>query len=237
MRILRLTNSDDVRSDIPANTAVPALIGEQFLAVTGEPIDWIVRVIWPSAELPDIIDSWIERYQPDVVELGINGYWYIYRSVPLKLKRQFGPLGRLLGDAGLRAGDISWLVRTRGYHWTRLALLRTAGGATYFTPQEIRDLTESLARRILRHEDVSLIVRGNLWPWESAPKRDLWMYLRLKELCEKLRVPLLANDPRGVDYQFFLAMEDADRLHSTFTGRQWVADQETPALVELWKHR
>lgn len=237
MRILRLTNSDDMMSATPEAERTPALIGQRFTCATGEPIDWTVRVIWPSPELPDIIDSWIERYEPDVVQLGINGYWYIYRSVPLKLQRQFGPIGAKIGGLGLKAGDIPWITRTRGYHWTRAALLKTVGGATYFSPQEIRQLTETLARRILRHEQVTLMVKANLWPWASDPRRDLWMYLRLTELCAELHVPLLATDPRTVDHDFFLAMEAADRLHTGLAGRTWVAEQESRMLVDLWRNR
>lgn len=237
VRVLRLTNSDDIRTDYPAGESIPALIASRFEAATGESIDWTVRVIWPSPELPDILNSWIDRFEPDVVQLGINGYWYIYRSVPLKLQRQFGWLGEKAGAVGAKAGTMPWLTQTRGFHWSRAGLLKTIGGATYFTPQEIRDLTETLARLVLRRESLSLMVKGSLWPWQSDPRRDLWMYLRLTELCTNLHVPLLATDPRTVDHEFFLAMEAADRLHSGLAGRHWVAEQETPILVDLWQSR
>ncbi len=140
-------------------------------AATGETVEIIPRVIWPSAQLPDIIDGWMERYSPDIVLFQINGFWYLYASVPLLFERKLGRVGKQISRAGLRAGRTPWIVKTRVFHFGRRVALRTIGGAHYFTPAEVCEIVEACLRRIVRHEGAGLIVQGQFAPSTWAAPR------------------------------------------------------------------
>lgn len=237
MKVLRLTTSEDVRADVPEQERIYGMAAARFHALTGEAAEFTVRVIWPSPELPEIIDNWVGRYEPDVVQFCVNGYWYIYRSVPLQIERKLGRLGKPLASLGFKAGDINWFTRTKPYHWTREALLRTVGGATYFTVDEVVQVTEASLRRIARHEDVSIVLKGQLAPWASDPVRDYQAYVKMRDLAERLHVPYLANDPRGVDVRQALDEEDSDRLHFLPAARMRQVEPEADMLVNVWRER
>lgn len=236
MRLLKLTNSDDLRVDVPPAELPHNLAAARFQELTGEPCEAIARVIWPSPALPDIVDGWIKRYEPDIVMFGINGYWYIYRSVPLQVQRKFGRLGRPLARAGFKAGRIPWITRTGAFHAVRWLGLNTVGGAHYFEIDQVLDVVEPSLRRILVREDLPVIVRGALWHWESDLPQEHAMHVRLVELSERLRVRYLGRDPFAPD-EAMPKFTDSDRLHTNREGRLWVADCEAQALAEEWRAR
>ena len=67
MRVLRLTNSNDLLSTFPPaalSSAVADRVVGEFTGVTPETI---VRAVWPGPELPGIIQRWLLRYEPDLV--------------------------------------------------------------------------------------------------------------------------------------------------------------------------
>lgn len=67
MRILRLSTSDDLRPELPESGRIHRLVEQAFAAETGEPVETLIRVIWPTPGLADVIDRWLESYDPDVV--------------------------------------------------------------------------------------------------------------------------------------------------------------------------
>ncbi len=237
MNVLRLGNSDDLRADIPVAQQAHSIVAAHLSEATGEQANVVTRIIWPAHELPDLIDSWIGRYRPDIVQLGVNGFWYIYRSVPLQLERKLGRFGNPFANFGYRAGNLSWLNTTPPYHWARTAMLKTVGGATYFEVDEIVELVEACLRRILRHEDVSIILKGQLGRWASDPARDYEMYEALRKLSDRLHVPYLALDPRTEDANASLAKEERDRLHFNLDTRQKNARREADCMLQVWRER
>src|SRR4029079_15876972 len=86
VRILRLSNSDDMREapDVPRRAY--RIVEAALTAETGEPVETIVRDAWPEPNLPDVVDGWLKRYEPDIVFLKVSSYWFTYRSTPLKFQ-------------------------------------------------------------------------------------------------------------------------------------------------------
>lgn len=99
MRLLRLTNSYDTDPAIAEDANKKTLVESLFQQATGEPMETIVRVVWPDPVLPELIDKWLKRYQPDVVLLVVSSYWFTYVSAPARIQRTFGRVGKPIADA------------------------------------------------------------------------------------------------------------------------------------------
>lgn len=158
MKILRLTNSNDVLAG--ASTNRPSLIGSLLEDRYGEPIETVVKTPWPNGRMPEVVEAWVRREQPDVVFLSVVNYWYNYPSVPLRLRRLLGPLGDRLARLGFRAAENRIIGPSLPFRLGRKALLRTLGGDYHFEPEELVSVIEATARRILRNEGVILVVWG-----------------------------------------------------------------------------
>lgn len=91
MRILRLTNSQDLNPLIPEDRRAWSIAEHVFEAQTGERAETIIKIIWPGPELPGIVDGWMERYQPEIVVLHVSGLWFTYDSSLAKLDAGSAP--------------------------------------------------------------------------------------------------------------------------------------------------
>ena len=123
MRILRLSTSDDLRPEVPETDRIHRLVEHAFAAETGQPVETMIRVIWPTPALPDAIDRWLQSYDPDVVFFRVSSYWFTYESVPLRLERsRLGRPARALARAGFASADAPRLAYTPLYRGTRNVL-------------------------------------------------------------------------------------------------------------------
>lgn len=156
VKILRLTNSNDVLSTTNRPEALRQGL-EQFL---GEPVEIVVKTIWPTETLPETVEKWVAREQPDLVWVGLVNYWYEYMSVPKRLERLLGPFGKRASDLGFKAADAQWLSNNFAFRAMRRALQQTIGGDPHFTPQQVVERMEAVARRVLRSEGVVLVMWG-----------------------------------------------------------------------------
>jgi hypothetical protein len=236
VRVLQLTTSDPFHETGVPDEARSHRIAERMLAeACGEPVETVLRVIWPSPALPDIVDRWMTQYSPNLVVLNVNGYWYLYPSVPLLFERRFGRVGKPLAKAGFSAGRTSWIAQRRLFHWGRWLALRTVGGAYYFTPDEVVDVVTQCVRRILAHENVALVIRGNLLGWSEGPRgAELAVHTALERLAGDLHVTWLARDAtRAVEGQQMY--QTGDRLHSTVELHRFYGEREGAAMVEAWR--
>lgn len=158
MKVLRLTNSNDI---LPGTAdARPGLLRERLEAYMGEPVEIVVKAIWPTESLPATVEKWVEREQPDLVWLGVVNYWYEYQSVPKRMERLFGRFGSTVSHLGFRAADTPWLSQNAAFRAVRGALQRTVGGDPHFTPEHIVQVVGTIARRVLRSEGTVLVIWG-----------------------------------------------------------------------------
>lgn len=236
MRALHLTDSDATHvSDVPEAERSFRVAERMLAAASGEAVETINRSIWPSPQLPDIIDGWMERYRPDLVMFHVNGFWYLYPSVPLKLERTLGRFGRPLARAGFKAGSTRWIATTRAFHWARRLALRTVGGAYYFTPDEVIQNVEACVRRIVAHENIGLVLRGNLVGWpDGEQSREAAVHSALANLARELHVHFLARDWRTPTPAREL-YSSGDRMHSNSAVHAFYGEQEGNAFIEAWR--
>ncbi|MEP6872156.1 MAG: hypothetical protein ABI939_09960 [Anaerolineaceae bacterium] len=242
MRVLRLSTSDDRPGRVAAGQAAHEVVERILRDATGEAVETVVRPIWPDESLPDLIDRWMERYEPDLVFLRVNGFWFQYESVPLKIERKFGRLGKPLARAGTRMGEVSWLARSRTFRRVQYFALRVLGGATHFTTDQVIASMEECMRRIIAHEHVGLVVRGTDGRRAGElPGRSIAAYERRRKqvesalagICAGLHVRYMGTTEM-FDRNKMDAMLGADRFHRGAEGHLIAGEAEGVALLKVW---
>ena len=243
MRILRITNSDDLNPSVPESLRSPA-VAERILAeATGESSETVVRIIWPGPTLPGLIDEWIVRYQPDLILLVVTSFWFTYESVPLKIEREFGPIGRPIARAGYRAAGNPTFSQSRLFHAGRRLALRTIGGAVHFTPEQVVGTIEACVRTILAHENVALVVRGPYAAFTSdagssarqrAERRWFEVHGAVERLCRQLHVEYISFE-KPVSNENDRGRFQGDFVHVTEEGHRERAEAEARAMLAAWR--
>ena len=245
MKILRLTNSNDFYGDVADSERGYRVIESALMADTGEEVVTARRIIWPADHLPELVERWVEEEKPDVVFLKTSAFWYAYESVPRRLQRRFGRPGKTVGTAGLKAAATPSVAHNALFRKLRYLAQATIGGDTNFTVDYCIENMEAVIRRVLRHEDTLLVVRGSRGGRErpEVPKkvgarheaRRIEFNDRLNALCADLSVPMVRGNQRR---KFDLSMRLSDQFHSNAKGHADGGAFEAAALVEIWReHR
>jgi len=241
--ILRLTNSDDFNERVPEGERAQAVAERVFAAETGVAATTVSKVMWPTPAFPTHLDRWLDESKPDLVMLRIAAYWVTFRSVPLRLKRRTGRVGKALSDIGTASARVRWLAETPPYHGIRRALLRTIGGDANFTVDEVVSVVEASARRVLAREGTVLVVRGpqNALSADMSPRALAWaearrlqLHRRTRELCERLHVEYIGRDEpysKGDDPAVFFG----DLVHATVMTHRSRGEEEGLAMAAAWK--
>jgi len=238
MKVLKLCTSDEFTSDVPDEQRAYRVAERVIADAAGEPVETILKPIWPRAELPAIIERWMMEHQPDLVLFVVSPFWMTFESVPLKLQRRFGRAGKAVGNLGTRTTRIPWLVTLRPYQFARRMAIRTIGGAYHFEPEYIADLTERCARVILREEKAGLVIRGPLVALgrhgssgtrRRAGLRRLETHRRLKEIASRLHAGYVGAEAEPYDER------SLDAVHSTAVAHRQRGMMEGQALAEAWK--
>ena len=242
MKILRLTNSNDFYGDVADSDRGYRLIETALSDACGVEVETIRRTIWPADDLPDIVERWVSEHRPDMVFLKTSSYWYSYESVPLKFQRKFGRIGKAAGDAGLRAATTPSVAHNAVFRKLRYFAQATIGGDTNFTVDYTLQTVEAVIRRVLRHEDTLLVVRGSRGGRDrpEVPKkvaarheaRRVEFNTRLNQICADLSVPMVRGSQRR---KYDPSERQADRFHSNAKGHASSGSFEALALVEIWR--
>ena len=222
---------------------MPALAAAHFTATTGEPVEREARVAWPNDSLPGLLDRWVERFDPEMVVFVVNVFWFAFESVPLKLERRFGRLARPFTNAGRSVAAKPWPGETRGFRLVRKVALRTIGGATYFTSDEVLRVTEECIKVVLARESTALVIRG---PWSvlgedggqdglrAAEKRRLTVNAGLETLCRRYQVEYVGR-AGTLSMDEWKAVSRGDGLHVNAAGHRERGEAEGAAMVRAWR--
>ena len=245
MRILRLTNSNDFAGDVADGDRSYRAVEAAMEAAFGEPVETIRKVIWPADDLPDIVERWVVQYRPDIVLLKPNSFWYAYESVPARVRRKLGWLGRAgqsVGDSGFRAARQPWLAYNPVFPKFRYVAQATIGGDTHLPVEYCLANMEAVIRRVLRHEDTVLVVRGSRGgrdrpelPKKVAARNDArraQFRAGMERICAELSVPLLSKSERR---KYDTSVYQADRFHANAAGHAQQGEFEARGMVEAWR--
>jgi hypothetical protein len=242
MKVLWLGNSTDQRGRIADTDMRSNVVAHELEAATGEPVEMVVRSIWPNERLVGLVERWMDEEAPDIVMLRTVAFWFNYESVPLRVDRLLGPLGKPLKNAGMGMAKSSWIGERAIFHWLRRWTLRLIGGDTYFTPDEVIERQSAAIRAIVRREGVGLVAylpkaRTDYYPSAKAKARAearrRKVHDALAQLCEELHVPYLGSvQPR---YLTEKATTVGDRLHPDAEEHRRRASEELPYVLEAWR--
>ena len=243
MKILRLTNSSDVHPGVAPEERSPAVAERIVSEATGEPVETVVKGLWPTPGFPAVLERWINEYEPDVVFIRLSSFWVAYESVPLRIRRRLPQrIGEPVATAGVRLGDRPWLIERRAYKLARTAVVRTIGGDTHFTPQEVGQTFDGMFRRILEDESILPVVRGtNLLLNSAGTKSGLERSKRrvsalnheVEAACTRNRVQFFAEPPAA-------KLSDSrlkDDLHDSAEAHRLLGEDDAAAILEALRGR
>lgn len=242
MKVLRLGQSDQRIGGVPEHARTWYVAGEVLARATGEPVETVLREIWPEPSLPDLVDRWIERYQPDLVFMKTNDYWVCTQSVPLRLQRKFGRPGKSAGALGKRMADAPRIAHTRLFKAGRLAMLRTIGGDRYFEPEDVVATLEACLRRIVAHEAVVPVVSGSVgmlhppygWGGErQAIARRTAVHEGMARVCAQLHVAYTGR-AGVISKDEYAGLIGGDGLHRNEAGQRAAGQAEGEQMVRAW---
>lgn len=236
LRLLILGNSSDMKRPSAGHPTRAEVLKETVERELATDVEMMVRTLWPDGRLLERIERWLSEFEPDAVFLSVPGYWFLYESVPLKVQRTWGPVGRWIGGKALAASDGDF-SRTRLSRRVRRILLRVVGGSPQQEPQETLDDIEPCIRAIVRRESVALAVRtpqSNAW-WSRADYNREWragrlafVRERLLALCDSLSVPTVAERTREERAAEELERDEGHRSGAAFEAN---ATNDAAALI------
>ncbi|MEX2081438.1 MAG: SGNH/GDSL hydrolase family protein [Dehalococcoidia bacterium] len=240
MKVLFLGNSTDAGSYVPAESKATTMLAGDLERLYGQPFEIVTRGIWPDSDLPATVERWMEREHPELVYLGVVGWWMTFESVPLKLQRLLGPLGKPTANLGFRLAETPWIAHTAPFHWGRKLLGRVVGGDPHFTPDEVAESIGQTIRTVLRHEGTTLVVKGPQHKTRKgytkagtrrAEARRLSCHFALRELCAEVHVEYIGSDEPMYPTRSNKGMRIGDRLHANERGHQRRRGELLPYLV------
>jgi hypothetical protein len=243
MKVLRLATSADYYPAIPPEQRMPALIEGMFEQATGEPMETTIRVLYPSAASPGMLEDWLEEIRPDAVFIWVNPFWFAYESAPLRLRRGGGAVGRFAGRVARRASKKKWIARNPVYHVARRLAQKSLGATYYYEPEEVLAAMEAWLHVILRRETIVPAVYLPLFCLMYEPDaarlarseaRRLEVNALVAALCRRLHV--ICTSP-GEDPDLPIGREyvEADMMHPTAPVHRWFAEKQLPAHLAAWR--
>ncbi len=233
VRILFLGNSNEVLDLPPGALRRHEIIQAELARDFGE-AEVVTRPAWPTEKFPEVLARWIVEFAPDVVYLNVAEYWCLYESVPLRVERTFGRLGKPAAKAGLGAAATPWLAHNRVFRKFRETAQVLVQGATPFTPEEVVTRVMASVRVVLRNEGMVVVVDGqrgrrphstNARGRDRVEARRQFVHRALGAACARLHVlyggddvPQWETHPEGMDGH-------ADGLHQGVGGQAWMAHE------------
>ena len=236
VRVLFLGSSNDTGNWVGHAQKKHVLAGERLGEDLGEPVEFVVRGIWPTADLPEKVGEWIRDAEPDVIYLNTGSYWFLYRSVPLRVKRLLGRLGgQAAGDAGFRIAKSERWAHNAIFRTARRALQNTIGGDTHFTTQQVIDRMSECVRVAARSEGAVVVVKGphgksrytdRKRQFERDERERLKLHAAMEQLCAQLHVTYDGVGEGGVRHQaaYQRGTTTGDGLHANEIRHRHEAD-------------
>jgi len=242
MKLLWLGSSNDLAEVRDPSRQAPAIAAAALSRELGSDVEPVTRPIWPSPRLPSLVQKWMEEQDPDLVYMKSRPYAFCYESVPLRAERLLGPAGKPISRLGFRLADTPRIAHTPVLRAFRRLALATAGGSTFYTPQQVLAVLEACVRIVVRSEKATLVVRGPVGNSDFYHSKDArrrgeekrrWADRALARFCAELHVPYIsAERPRyeTLDLDYL-----GDRVHIGERGVGFEAREAAEALTGAWR--
>jgi len=242
MRVLRLSTSQETSGSTPPEARSRAIAERMLAEATGEPVETVVKFVWPDARLPHAVDRWLEQYRPDIVFLWVSSYPVCKQTAARHLYARHARVASALERACAMPLIAHLLPRAPGFDVIRRSVRRVVGVAADVEPAEAAEAVEATIRTILRHERLALVVRGSPKPVyitaaggrAAADARWREFFDAVRATSARLHVPYLADDEDATD-EHVLAFREPDALHLNAAGHARYGLIDGQALVEAWR--
>jgi hypothetical protein len=238
MKVLRLGVSHDVREDIPFDDR-QHVVAERILEdATGLEWETVIKSMWPTERLPELIERWVAAEEPDMVVLYLAGYWTSFGSTALRLERRVPFIGRTAANAARKLAESERAARHESLDRLRGVASRLIGVDFNFPPDELVERFEGIFRMLLRNEHLVVAVRGPGGPPQRLTKRQLRESRRRAELfragiadvCRRLHIEHLAYEELPAHIRI-----PGDPAHYTVEGARYTGTQEGTLMVRAWQ--
>ncbi len=242
MRILFLGNSNEQLALGPGVPLRHDLMREQLAPDFGG-VEVVLKPAWPNEAFAGIVDRWIDEYQPDMVYLNVAEYWCLYESIPLRLERSFGWLGRPFARLGTKAAETPWISHNAIFRSLHGFVKAFVAGAPQFEPEVVVDRVMECVRVGLRREGLVMVVDGQRGrrPHANSGRgrarveaRRQHVHRGLGEACARLHVTYESDDapqwqthPEGMEGH-------RDGFHQGPEGQVWMANEATALIRRAW---
>lgn len=238
MKVLRLGVSHDVREDIPLEDRQHVIAERMLEGVTGLEWETVTRSMWPTEKLPRLIDSWVEREQPDMVVLYLAGYWTSFGSTALRLERRLPLLGKRAASVARRVAENKTASKYESLDRLRGLVSAVIGVDFNFEPEELVERFEGIFRRLLQNENLVLAVRGPGRPPQRLTKRQQRMSIDrahrfqrgVADVCARLHIEHLAYEELPLELRL-----PGDPAHYTVEGARFSGRQEGELMIRAWR--
>ncbi len=242
MKILWVGNSNDRASaEVSEGQLRHKLLEPRLAEALGEPVEIVSRPLWPKPDAAQVLSSWLERFEPELVYLKANQFWFNHESVPLRIERMLGPLGRPVARASLRANGTGWLAHNSAFRRLRDFIRRRVQGAYYFEPDEVVLRLGECIRVALRNENAQVLVACafGISDRSSDEKtrrrleaRRLMVHRGLQRLCADLHVDYVgADQPHYLTRPILEQHLQSDQFHRDARGHRENVDQKFELLL------
>lgn len=223
IRVLRLGTSNDTLEAVPPPQRAVNACERTMVEILGQPVETIAKRIVPTPDAGDVVQRWMERYQPQAVILVISAVWTGYETSAYSLGHLLpGPFTRL-ADGVERMG-----ARTATNHGPALRIARriahgAVGVAPRYTPGEIIAAFSDCIRQVVRYEDVAFVVRGaeSRYPGDGRPATRARIEARRVEVdaaisatCRRLHIDYHGRPPDGPETDDHLFLPDGVHVHA-----------------------
>ncbi len=242
MRILRLSNSNDINARIPPERRMGSVVKALLEERLQETVEVQTRLLWPTPRCPELVSGWAEEFEPDIVYFLLSEYWTTYESVPLMLRRRFGRVGARLARLGKDSANTPWFAENAVFHRARNLAVRTIGGATPFTVDEALAAIEATVRLLARREETVIVVRGPAKAMNSGgdkaglrrnEKRLASFSAGAQAIAERYRTEWLTF-PAHLEHDADPSVLLGDRIHRNEEGHLAIALAEAETLSAIW---
>lgn len=245
VKVLILGNSNDTGNFVPEEAKRHVHLRDMLAAEFGDPVEIVVRHVWPNDRMIDWVLAGVDQAEPDMVYVNVTQYPFAYESTPMRVRRIFKRVGgEGFGDAGLRMANSKRWSHNAVFRAVRRAAQATVGGDTHFTAEEVAARYETLIRALLRREGMLVVVKGPMGKSKSDTARQRArkearrqvVHRRLKPLCDQLHVQCIGSDePAYLTRKRPKGTRAGDGLHSNEAGHRISAGEHYTYLRDAWR--
>ncbi len=242
MKILRLGVSHDFRDDIPYEQRQFVLAERILEEATG--LDWetLPKAIWPTDEIPALVERWVEREKPDMVVLCLAGYWVSFGSTAVRLERRVPVVGRRLARTSRSVATAEFAKQHATLDHLRGFASALIGVDYNFEPADLLRRFDAVLRQLVRNEELVVAVRGPGRTPQWLTKRQTrvsWARANawhdgIQKICEQLHVEFLPYEYLPAEQQFSDRIP-GDPAHYTVDGTRRHGEREGEMMVRAWK--